>query len=71
MPSPGTSTSAKASPPRPVICGSQIPRVAAAPMAASAALPPARSRSTATCAARGCEVAHMPLVAWTVERPGI
>src|SRR3954471_11885528 len=38
--------------------------------AASAAVPPARSASTAASVASGCEVAAMPSQAMTGERPG-
>src|ERR1700686_4342428 len=54
----------------PVICGSTTHTTAPAPTAASAALPPARSASTAASVASGCEVAAMPSQAITGERPG-
>src|SRR5208283_2535831 len=52
------------------MCGSTTHRVATAATAASAALPPARSMSTAAKVASGCEVAAMPSQAITGERPG-
>src|SRR5664279_2190945 len=54
----------------PVMCGSTTHSVATAATAASAALPPARSASTAAKVASGCEVAAMPSQAITGERPG-
>src|SRR5215470_6849514 len=54
----------------PVICGSTTQSVATAATAASAAVPPARSTSTAARVASGCEVAAMPSQAITGERPG-
>jgi hypothetical protein len=39
-------------------------------MAASMAVPPLSSVSMAVLAAKGCDVAHIPLVAMTVDRPG-
>ncbi len=60
----------KQSPPIPVICGSTTHSTATAVTAASAALPPARSVSTAARLANGCEVAAMPSPAMTGERPG-
>ena len=61
---------ANISPPMPVICGSQMPSKTAAAIAASAALPPAFKISIAVAAAKGWEVATMPLVAKTADRPG-
>ena len=54
----------------PVMCGSTTHSVATAATAASAALPPARSMSTAAKVASGCDVAAMPSQAITGERPG-
>ena len=54
----------------PVMCGSTTHNTATAATAASAALPPARSVSTAAKVASGCEVAAMPSLAITGERPG-
>ena len=68
--SPGVETSAKQSPPMPVDCGSLIPRMTAAAIAASTALPPRSNNSTATLAASGLDVAHMPFAEMTGERPG-
>ena len=53
----------------PVDCGSITPSSAQAATAASAAVPPARSTSTAVSAASGCDVATMAFWAWTVDRP--
>src|SRR5262245_15839400 len=61
---------AKQSPPMPVMCGSTTHSTATAVTAASVALPPARSVSTAARLASGCEVAAMPSQAMTAERPG-
>ncbi len=61
---------AKRSPPIPVDCGSQNPKRMAAAIAASTALAPSSSKDTATRAAKGCDVAHMPLVEIAAERPG-
>ncbi len=47
----------------PVDCGSITPSTATAATAASIALPPARSTSSAVSVAAGMEVAAMPLVA--------
>src|SRR5664279_3536091 len=60
----------KQSPPMPVLCGSITPSTAVAATAASTALPPARSTSMAVSVANGCEVAAMPSLAITGERPG-
>ncbi len=54
----------------PVMCGSITQSTATAVIAASAALPPARSTSIAASVASGCEVAAMPSPAMTGERPG-
>src|SRR4051794_27508952 len=54
----------------PVMCGSITHSTATAVTAASTALPPARSTSSAASVARGCEVAAMPSPAMTGERPG-
>src|SRR6476619_5953647 len=54
----------------PVMCGSITHSTATAVTAASTALPPARSTSTAASVASGCEVAAMPSLAITGERPG-
>ncbi len=54
----------------PVMCGSSTPSAATAVTAASAALPPARSVSSAATLASGCEVATIPSSANTGERPG-
>ena len=63
-------TSANMSPPIPVICGSQMPARTAAAIAASTALPPASSISTATLLVSGWDVAAMPFVLITTDRPG-
>src|SRR5471032_3181113 len=60
----------KQSPPMPVLCGSTTPSTAVAATAASTALPPARSTSMAVSVASGWEVAAMPSLAITGERPG-
>ena len=60
----------KQSPPMPVLCGSTTPSTAQAATAASVALPPSRSTSIAVSVASGCEVAAMPFVEITGERPG-
>jgi hypothetical protein len=52
----------KQSPPIPVDCGSTTPSTEAAVMAASSALPPARSISNAAKLASGIEVATIALV---------
>src|SRR5205809_6253221 len=54
----------------PVDCGSITPSRAHAATAASAAVPPERSTSIAVSAARGCDVATMAFIEWTVDRPG-
>src|SRR5688572_18678942 len=54
----------------PVIAGSTTHSTATAATAASAAVPPAFSVSTAVRVASGCEVAAMPSQAMTGERPG-
>src|SRR3977135_3782564 len=54
----------------PVMCGSSTPSAATAVTAASAAVPPARSVSSAATLASGCEVATIPSSANTGERPG-
>ncbi len=54
----------------PVMCGSTTHSVATAATAASAAVPPSRSASIAASVASGCEVAAMPFMAMTGERPG-
>src|SRR6185503_19162950 len=54
----------------PVMCGSTTQSVATAATAASAAVPPSRRISMAASVARGCEVAAMPFMAITGERPG-
>jgi len=53
----------KQSPPIPVDCGSITHSTATAAMAASIALPPARSMSSAARVAAGMDVAAMPLLA--------
>jgi hypothetical protein len=63
-------TSAKQSPPIPVIAGSHSPRSTLPAIAASTALPPDCSMSIATFAANGCDVAHIPFSAKTADRPG-
>ena len=52
------------------MCGSITQSTATAVIAASVALPPARSTSIAASVASGCEVAAMPSPAMTGERPG-
>ena len=52
----------KQSPPMPVDCGSITPSTAQAATAASIALPPARSTSSAVSVAAGIAVAAMPCV---------
>jgi len=54
----------------PVDCGSTTACTAAAHTAASIALPPDRSMSTAASVASGCEVAAIASVARTGDRPG-
>src|ERR1700716_4391830 len=54
----------------PVMGASSPPSAATAVTAASAAVPPARSVSSAATLASGCEVATIPSSANTVERPG-
>src|SRR5262249_11010570 len=61
----------KQSPPMPVLCGSTTHCTATAAIAASTALPPARSTSSAVRVARGAEVAAMPFDATIADRPGI
>src|SRR5258708_22798264 len=53
----------------PVDCGSITASSAEAAIAASAAVPPARSTSMAVSAASGCDVATMAFWEWTVDRP--
>ena len=60
---PGCFHRQKQSPPMPVDCGSITPSTAAAATAASMALPPARSTSSAVRVAAGMEVAAMAWVA--------
>ena len=62
-PSPAGAYRQKQSPPIPVECGSITPSTATAATAASMALPPARSTSSAVSVAAGMEVAAMPCVA--------
>src|SRR6185312_5616739 len=52
------------------MCGSTTHSVATAATAASAAVPPSRRTSIAAKVASGCEVAAMPFMAMTGERPG-
>ena len=54
----------------PVIAGSQTFSIMPPAIAASTALPPASRICTATLAANGWDVAHMPLVASASDRPG-
>src|SRR5258708_36272505 len=54
----------------PVMCGSTTQSPATGVTAASTALPPARNTSMAASVASGCEVAAMPSLAITGERPG-
>ena len=54
----------------PVIAGSITHNVATAATAASIALPPARSTSSAVSVACGTDVAAIPEVAWAGLRPG-
>src|SRR5665213_3654484 len=54
----------------PDMCGSTTHSVATAETAASAALPPSRRTSIAARVASGCDVAAMPFMAMTGERPG-
>ncbi|MFC6761586.1 hypothetical protein ACFQFQ_22400 [Sulfitobacter porphyrae] len=70
MPPPFGATSAKQSPPIPVICGSTTAMTADPAMAASIAVPPSRRTCMAASVARGCEVATMASIAWTADRPG-
>ena len=60
---PGCFHRQKQSPPMPVDCGSITPSTATAATAASSALPPARSTSSAVNVAAGMEVAAMAWVA--------
>ena len=62
-PSPAGAYKQKQSPPMPVDCGSITPSTATAATAASSALPPARSTSSAVSVAAGMLVAAMPWVA--------
>jgi hypothetical protein len=62
--------STKQSPPIPVMAGSTTPSTAAAAIAASTALPPARRMSMAVRVARGWAVAAAPRSAITAERRG-
>ncbi|MGI4953890.1 MAG: hypothetical protein ACRYGM_18965 [Janthinobacterium lividum] len=50
-------------PPTPHICGSTTPWLKAQAMAASTALPPARSISTPASTASGCAATTMPRIA--------
>jgi hypothetical protein len=52
------------------MCGSVTHNTPAAVIAASTALPPARSTSTAASDAAGEDVAVMPPSPWTVDLPG-
>ena len=61
-------TRANRSPPIPQPVGSTTPSTAFAAMAASTALPPARSTSSPACVASGWLVATMPFFASTSER---
>ena len=63
---PPVQTIAKASPPIPLEVGSTTVRHAAAAIAASTAFPPFLSISSPACAARDCEVATIPLFAYTM-----
>jgi hypothetical protein len=67
---PAGDTNVKQSPPMPVDAGSQMPSNTDPAIAASMAFPPWRKMSTATCAANGVDVAHIPFVAITGDRPG-
>ena len=69
-PSPRRISSAKQSPPMPVCVGSITPRSAMAATAASMALPPLRSTSSAASVAEGCDVAAIPRVPKASDRPG-
>jgi hypothetical protein len=60
---------AKQSPPIPVDWGSTTHCTAQAATAASMALPPSLSTSSAARVASGCDVAAIPLLEWTGERP--
>ena len=60
----------KQSPPIPVDCGSTTHNTAAAATAASRALPPERSTSSAVSVATGIDVAAIPCVEITGLRPG-
>ena len=53
-----------------MLSGSTTHCIATAAIAASAALPPARSTSSAVSVASGCEVAAIPFAAIAAERPG-
>src|SRR5215831_3893844 len=63
--------STKQSPPMPVLCGSATHCTATAAIAASTALPPERSTSSAVNVANWFEVAAMPLAATAADRPVI
>src|SRR6187399_1348816 len=63
-------TMANKSPPTPLLIGSMSPRAALAAIAASTAVPPRLSTSSATWLASGWLVAAMPCVAMTSERVG-
>lgn len=67
---PAGETSAKQSPPIPVMAGSASPSRTAPAMAASIAFPPCRRIEIAASAASGCEVAQRPFIARTGDRPG-
>ena len=70
LPAPAGAYRQKQSPPMPVDCGSITHSTAQAATAASSALPPARSTSSAVSVAAGIDVAAMPCVAYTGLRPG-
>ena len=63
LPAPAGAYRQKQSPPMPVDCGSITHSTAAAATAASSALPPSRSTSSAVNVAAGIEVAAMPWLA--------
>src|SRR5580704_6734528 len=69
-PCPLRTSRTKQSPPMPVCVGSTTPRSATAAIAASIALPPRRSTSSAVKVANGCEVAAMASVPNASDRPG-
>src|SRR6266550_855689 len=69
-PSPRRMYRTKQSPPMPVCVASTTPSSAMAATAASIALPPRRSTSSAVSVASGCEVAAMTRIANASERPG-